>query len=284
MTFSIVATDGVDVGVAVASKFVAVGAFVPHGEAGVGAVATQCYANPRLGKAVLALIRQGLTAREAVEKALAQDPGKEQRQIGAVDIRGNAYGFTGGECPEHAGHVVGSGFVASGNILAGPQVVEAMARAFETQRGELVDKLLAALEAGEKAGGDRRGKQSAAVLVLRPNGGYLGLSDVYVDIRVDDHPEPVAELRRIFKIWELALLQRDNPSDVVVKKDVAAEVQSILRRLGFYRGDVPGTWDEETEKAFRKWAGYENFENKIRNDDKIWGSVYRYLKELSRRL
>jgi uncharacterized Ntn-hydrolase superfamily protein len=284
MTFSIVATDGVDVGVAVASKFVAVGTFVPHGEAGVGAVATQCCANPRLGKAVLALIRQRLTAREAVEKALAQDPGKEQRQIGAVGIRGNAYGFTGGECPEHAGHVIGSGFVVSGNILAGPQVVEAMARAFETQRGELVDKLLAALEAGEKAGGDRRGKQSAAVLVLRPNGGYLGLSDVYVDIRVDDHPEPVAELRRIFKIWELALLQRDDPSDVVVKKDVAAEVQSILRRLGFYRGDVTGTWDEETEKAFREWAGYENFENKIRNDDKIWGSVYRYLKELSRRL
>jgi uncharacterized Ntn-hydrolase superfamily protein len=113
MTFSIVAIDGVDVGVAVASKFVAVGAFVLHGEAGVGAVAAQCYANPRLGKAVLALIRQGLTAWEAVEKDLAQDPGKEQRQIGAVDIRGNAYGFTGGECPEHAGHVIGSGFVVS---------------------------------------------------------------------------------------------------------------------------------------------------------------------------
>jgi len=159
MTFSIVATDGVDVGVAVASKFVAVGAFVPHGEAGVGAVATQCYANPRLGKAVLALIRQVLTAWEAVEKALAQDPGREQWQIGAVDIRGNAYGFTGGECPEHAGHVAGSGFVASGNILAGLQVVEAMARAFETHRGELVDKLLAAVEAGGKGG--RRQKRQA---------------------------------------------------------------------------------------------------------------------------
>jgi len=124
------------------------------------------------------LIRQELMAREAVEKALAQDPCKEQRQIGAVDTRGNAYGFTGGKCLEHAGNVIGSGFVASGNILAGPQVVEAMARAFETQRGELVDKPLAAVEAGEKAGGDRRGKQSAAVLMLRPNGGYLGLSDV----------------------------------------------------------------------------------------------------------
>jgi uncharacterized Ntn-hydrolase superfamily protein len=148
MTFSIVATDGVDVGVAVASKFVAVGAFVPHGEAGVGAVATQCCANPRLGKAVLALIRQRLTAREAVEKALAQDPGKEQRQIGAVGIRGNAYGFTGGECPEHAGHVIGSGFVVSGNILAGP--LEAMARAFETQRGSWWISYLRRLRRGRR--------------------------------------------------------------------------------------------------------------------------------------
>jgi uncharacterized Ntn-hydrolase superfamily protein len=116
----------------------------------VGAVATQCYANPRLGKAVLALIRQGLTAREAVEKVLAQDPGKEQRQIGAVDIRGNAYGFTGGECPKHASHVIGSGFVVSGNILASPQVVEAMARAFETQRGSWWISYLRRLRRGKR--------------------------------------------------------------------------------------------------------------------------------------
>jgi len=251
MTFSIVATDGVDVGVAVASKFVAVGAFVPHEEAGVGAVATQCYANPKLGEVVLALVRQELTAREAVEKALAQDPDREQRQIGVVDRRGNAYGFTGRECPEYAGHVIGSGFVASGNITAGPQVIEAIARAFETQRGELVDKLLAALEAGEKAGGDRRGKQSAAAPLLRQNGGYLGLSDVYVDIGVDDHPEPVAEL-----CMGTGPVAEGDPSDVVAKKDVAAEAQSISKRLGFYKGDVTGMWDGETEKAFRGWAGY----------------------------
>jgi len=144
--------------VAVASKFVAVGAFVPHGEAGVGAVATQCYANPRLGKAVLALIRQVLTAREAVEKALAQDPGKEQRQKGAVDTRGNACSFTGGECPEHAGHVVGSGFIASGNILAGPQVVKAMARTFETQRGSWWISYLRRWRRGK---GGRRQKRQA---------------------------------------------------------------------------------------------------------------------------
>lgn len=283
MTFSIIATDGVDVGVAVSSKFVAVGAFVPHLEASVGAVATQCYANPKLGKSILALLKQGLSARDAVERALAQDPDREQRQIGAVDIRGDAFGFTGRECPAYAGQIIGSGYVVLGNILAGPQVLESMAKAFETQRGELVDKLLAALEAGERAGGDRRGKQSAAVVVLRPNGGYLGLSDIYVDIRVDDHPEPVAELRRIFKIWELTLLNRDDPRDVVNKRDVAAEVQEILKKLGFYRGEVTGVWDDSTERAFREWAGYENFENKIRDDDKIWGSVYRFLKELANR-
>ncbi len=240
MTFSIVATDGVDVGVAVSSKFVAVGAFVPHAEAAVGAVATQCYANPKLGKVIISMIKQGLAAREAVERALSQDVEKELRQIGAVDIRGNAYGFTGRECPEYAGHVTGHGYVALGNILAGPQVVESMARAFESQRGELVDKLLAALEAGDRAGGDRRGKQSAAIIVLRPGGGYLGLTDVYVDIRVDDHPDPVAELRRIFKIWELTLLQREDPLDVVLKKDVAGEVQEALRRLGFYKREPTG--------------------------------------------
>ncbi|AFA39332.1 hypothetical protein Pogu_1305 [Pyrobaculum oguniense TE7] len=284
MTFSIVATDGVDVGVAVASKFVAVGAFVPHAEASVGAVATQCYANPSLGRIILSAMKGGSIAEEAVRRALAPDPDREQRQIGAVDIRGNAYAFTGRACPEYAGHVVGSGYAAQGNILAGPEVVEAMAKAFEAQRGELLDKLLAALEAGEKAGGDRRGKQSAALVVLRPRGGYLGLTDVYVDIRVDDHPEPVAELRRIFRIWELTLLQRDDPTDVVSKKDVAGEVQEALRRLGFYRKEPTGVWDEETEAAFREWAGFENFENKIRDDDKIWGSVYRYLLERGRQV
>jgi len=276
VTFSIVASDGVDVGIAVASKFVAVGAVVPHAEAGVGAVATQCYANPRLGKVILALLKHH-SPREALEKALAQDAERELRQVGVVNARGEAYVHTGGKCPHYAGHVVGNGYAALGNILAGPEVLEAMAKAFETKRGELVDKLLAALEAGDRSGGDRRGRQSAALLVLRPGGGYLGLSDTYVDIRVDDHSNPVEELKRIFRIWELTLLQREDPSDVVSKRDVAAEVQRALKKLGFYRGEVTGVWDEATEEAFRDWAGYENFENKMRNDDKIWGMVYRYL-------
>ncbi len=184
---------------------------------------------------------------------------------------------------EYAGHIVGSGYTVQGNILVGPEVLENMAKAFETKRGELVDKLLEALSAGDAAGGDRRGSQSAAIIVLRPGGGYLGLTDTYVDLRVDDHPDPVSELRRLFSIWELTLLSREDPNDVVLKSDVALTVQKVLKVLGFYNGDVHGNWDKATEEAFRAWAGFENFENKVRDDDKIWGSVYRYLINEARR-
>ncbi|WP_054842483.1 DUF1028 domain-containing protein [Vulcanisaeta distributa] len=286
MTFSIVATDETDVGVAVASKFIAVGAIVPQAKAGIGAVATQCYANPRLGSLILKLLESGLNANDALIKALGEDSGREERQLGVVSIRGDAAAYTGSKCPEYAGHIVGSGYAVQGNILAGPEVLERMARAFEAKRGELVDKLLEALSAGDAAGGDRRGgKQSAAIIVLRPGGGYLGLTDTYVDLRVDDHPDPpVSELRRLFSIWELTLLSREDPNDVVLKSNVALTVQRILKGLGLYSGDVNGNWDEATEEAFRAWAGLENFENKVRNDDKIWGgSVYRYLINEARR-
>ncbi|MGC8605943.1 MAG: DUF1028 domain-containing protein [Vulcanisaeta sp.] len=283
MTFSIVATDGIDVGIAVASKFIAVGAIVPQAQAKVGAVASQCYANPRLGSLILKLLESGLNTNDALSKALNEDSDKEERQVGVVSIRGDAIAYTGSKCSEYAGHIVGSGYAVQGNILTGPDVLERMARAFETKRGELVDKLLDALSAGDAAGGDRRGRQSAAILVLRPSGGYLGLTDTYVDLRVDDHPDPVAELRRLFSIWELTLLNREDPNDVILKSSVASTVQRILKGLGFYNGDVHGNWDEATEEAFKAWAGLENFENKIRNDDKIWGSVYRYLINEARR-
>lgn len=283
MTFSIVATDGVDVGVAVASKFIAVGAVVPHAKAGIGAVATQCYANPRLGEQILELLSGGSTADDALRRALSLDPGKEERQLGVVSVRGGAAAFTGSRCPHYAGHIVGSNYAVQGNILVGPEVLESMARAFEAKRGELVDKLLEALMAGDKAGGDRRGKQSAAIIVLRPNGGYLGLSDTYVDLRVDDHPEPVQELQRLFRIWELTLLNRDDPSDVVEKSRIAMTVQRVLKALGFYSGELTGVWDEATERAFEEWAGYENLENKVRRDDKVWGSVFRHLLDEARR-
>jgi Uncharacterized conserved protein len=152
-----------------------------------------------------------------------------------------------------------------------------MAKAFESTKGELVDKLLSALEAGDRVGGDKRGKQSAAIIVLREKGGYLGLTDKYVDLRVDDHPEPVKELRRLFEIWDLTLLNRENPGDVVRKQDVARRVQEALKTLGFYRGEITGKWDEATEKAFNDWANINNFENKLRVDEYIWGTLYRFL-------
>lgn len=283
MTFSIVATDGIDIGVAVASKFIAVGAVVPHVKARVGAVATQCYANPRLGDAILDLLSKGLAVNEALDKALSSDPGREDRQLGVVSIKGGAAAFTGSKCAWYAGHIVGSNYAVQGNILTGPEVLENMAKAFESKRGELVDKLLEALMAGDRAGGDRRGKQSAAIIVLRPSGGYLGLSDVYVDLRVDDNPEPVQELQRLFSIWELTMLNRDDPSDIIDKSSIAMTVQRVLKALGFYNGELTGVWDETTELAFENWAGYENLENKIRKDDKVWGSVLRYLINEARR-
>ncbi|MEM1619201.1 MAG: DUF1028 domain-containing protein [Fervidicoccaceae archaeon] len=278
-TFSIVAYDREtgDLGVAVASKFVAVGAIVPWVKAGVGAIATQALANPLYGPRGLELLERGLGARRALEILTSEDPQREHRQVGIVDSRGEAAAYTGERCYPHAGHIVGDGFAVQGNILAGPEVLEAMATAFETSRGELVDRLLRALEAGDRAGGDRRGKQSAAVVVHRRGGGYLGLTDKYVDLRVDDHPEPVAELIRIFEIWDLALLNREDPRDVVRKEDAARPIQEALRALGYYRGELTGSWDEATEKAFVDWANINNFENKLRGDEYIWGRIYRFL-------
>ena len=288
MTFSIVAADPEtgDLGVAVASRFIAAGSVVPWVKLGVGAVATQAWANVKLGPLTLSLLEAGYSPRRAVETLLSTDPRREHRQIGVVNARGEAYAFTGRECIEYAGHIVGDGYAVQGNILAGPEVLEAMARAYESARGELVDKLLAALKAGDEAGGDRRGKQSAAVIVVRPCGGYGGCEEgvnKYVDLRVDDHPDPVNELIRLFRIWELTILEREDPNDVVDPKSVAGELQEALKALGFYRGPVTGELNEETMRALEEWMAVNNFENKIRRDGLIWGTVYRFLLEEARR-
>ena len=288
MTFSIVAYDPEkgDLGVAVASKFIAVGSLVPWARPGVGAVATQAWANVRFGPVILLLLENGYSPQRAVEAVLATDPKKEHRQLGVVSATGEAYAFTGKKCIPYAGHIVGDGYTVQGNILAGEEVLEAMARAYETTRGELVDKLLAALKAGDRAGGDKRGRQSAAILVLRKCGGYGGCEegvDVYVDLRVDDHPDPVAELERLFKIWELTILEREDPSDVYDLKEVADEIQEALRVLGYYRGPVTGELNQETLRALEEWIAINNFENKMRRDGKIWGTVYRFLLEEARR-
>ena len=198
-TFSIVARDPVtgELGVAVASKFPAVGNVVPWAKAGVGAVATQAWANTRYGPVGLDLLAAGRSSEETVRALIQADPRRDRRQVGVIAADGNASTYTGDKCLDWAGGVTGANYAAQGNILAGPDVIEAMSKAFEETEGELAERLLAALRAGQKTGGDKRGRQSAALLIVREGWGYSGLNDRYRDLRVDDHPEPIEELARV---------------------------------------------------------------------------------------
>lgn len=263
-TFSIVARDPQtgDLGIAVASKFLAVGAIVPWAQAGVGAVATQAWANARYGPLGLYMMAQGLSAQEALEALIAGDPQRDQRQVALVDAQGKVAAYTGSGCLEWAGHVLGEGYACQGNILTGEEVAKAMAKAFERASGGLWDRLLTALEAGQEAGGDRRGKQSAALLVVREAGGYGGLSDRFIDLRVDDHPEPVSELKRLLELHKLYLFP-SNPEDILPwSEPLVQELQQILQRAGYYSGPITGRYDEKTKEAFWKLVGVENLEER----------------------
>jgi len=282
MTFSIVAFDPEtkDLGVAVESKFPAVGSAVPFAEAGVGAVATQSYANTTYGPRGLALLKRGMRPKEAIVALTSRDKERARRQVGIVDARGRAASYTGKECHAWAGHIVGRGYACQGNILAGEQVVAGMARAFESTKGDLPVKLLAALVAGQDAGGDRRGQQSAALLVVRAKGGYGGFNDRWIDLRVDDHPRPLDELVRIFNLYDLTMLTREDPKSVVsITPEIARFVQRFLKGSDQYTGAVHGRWDARTQAAFAGWMGVENLENKVRTDGKLWASVWRYVME-----
>jgi uncharacterized Ntn-hydrolase superfamily protein len=265
-TFSIVAYDPgrEEWGVAVQSKFLAVGAVVPWARAGAGAVATQSYANLRYGTDGLDLMSGGLSASAALQQLVDDDDQRALRQAGLVDRDGNAAAFTGEECYAWAGHMVGERFACQGNILI-PGTVEAIAARFEEARsaaeGELADWLVAALIAGQEAGGDSRGRQSAAVLVVREGGGYGGNNDRYLDLRVDDHPQPIAELQRILAIHHLYFGQPD-PATLVPLADVAADLQELLQRTGRYQAPITGIFDETTRKALRALVGAENLEER----------------------
>ena len=201
-TFSIVGYDAEtgQLGIAVQSKFFAVGAVVPWAEAGVGAIATQSWANTTYGPNGLKLLKSGLSAEQTLERLIADDPGRATRQVGIVDAKGNVANHTGDECNEWAGAVSGKHYTAQGNILAGEAVVKAMGKAFEETEGELADKLMAALFAGQEKGGDSRGQQSAALLVVQEGRGYGGFNDRYIDLRVDDAEKPIEELQRLLEL------------------------------------------------------------------------------------
>jgi uncharacterized Ntn-hydrolase superfamily protein len=277
-TFSIVAFDPETkaLGVAVQSKFLAVGAIVPWARAGAGAVATQAMASFNYGPRGLDLMSRGKTAEETVEALTSSDEDREHRQIGVVDAGGRAATFTGSECFEWAGGVAGEHYAVQGNILVGRETVEAMAKTFEGTSGDLAGRLLAALDAGQAAGGDSRGKQSAALLVAKEGGGYGGDNDRVVDLRVDDHPEPIRELIRIRALHTL-YFGETRPEDVVaVEGDVEREVTASLRRLGYLEESAG---EEALLDSLSAYIRTENFEEREQERGYLDRAVLEFMKE-----
>jgi uncharacterized Ntn-hydrolase superfamily protein len=262
-TYSIAACD-LDAGqwgVAVQSKFLAVGSVVPGAAPEVGAVATQAFANPRYGPNGLALLASGLSAAETVERLTTDDEGRDHRQLGVVDAQGRAATFTGSECHDWAGGRAGDGYAAQGNILVSSETVDALAETFEATAGRpLAERLLACLAAAQEAGGDRRGQQSASLLVVEKDGGYAGLSDVLVDLRVDDHERPVAELHRLYGLHQELFGQTPRDRWLDVDEALAAELRERLGRLGY---------EGELADAFERWAGTENYEERVDGVEQI---------------
>ena len=271
MTFSIVARDlqAGELGIAVQSKFLAVGAVVPWAKAGVGAIATQAWANTSYGPRGLDLLAQGLSATHTLARLTSEDAGRVDRQLGIIAMTGEPATYTGNQCYPWAGGHVGEHCTCQGNILVGEDTVLAMARTFEQSTGYLCDRLLAALAAGQAAGGDSRGQQSAALLVVREGGCYSGFNDRFIDLRVDDHPRPIDELHRILQLHKLYLFRPD-PQDILpIDHTVASELQALLTTTGDYQGSIHGSYDEITRDAFRKFSGRENLEERWFEDARI---------------
>ena len=258
MTFSIVACDLKEKswGVAVASKFPAVGAVVPWARADSGAVATQSFANTSFGPRGLQMMAQGLSAKKTLEALLKDDPDKEDRQVGLVDANGNAATFTGSVCFDWAGGVTGKGYAIQGNILSSAKVVPAMEKKFLATTGDLPTRLYAALLAGDRTGGDRRGRQSAAIYVAKPNGGYGGFIDRWMDYRVDDHEDPVPRLGELIELHRLYFDKSPENERVALKGKSLEQVTAILKHEGYLKKNV------SFQDAYKVFIEYENFEER----------------------
>jgi uncharacterized Ntn-hydrolase superfamily protein len=265
MTYSIVGWDpgASQWGVAVQSKFLAVGSLVAWAEAGVGALATQAYANPQYGPDGIALLRDGLSAGEVVERLVAPDPDRDERQVGVVDRNGGSAAYTGSHCHDWAGHRTGDGYAAQGNILVSRATVDALAETFEAGAGRsLARRLIDCLAAAQVAGGDKRGQQSAALLVVQADAGYAGLTDVLVDLRVDDHERPIEELRRLHGLHDRLFGVTPDEDWLPLEGELADEVQSLL-----------------AGRTLREWAGVANLEDRVRDEPRIDPVVLEALRE-----
>src|SRR5579863_9953364 len=255
-TYSIAACDleAKQWGVAVQSKFLSVGSVVPWAEPEVGAIATQAYANPRYGPNGLALLHDGLSAAEVVDRLTDADEERDVRQLGVVDGEGRSASWTGSQCNEWAGHRNGPSYAAQGNILVGAETVDALAETFEGNAElPLAQRLLACLAAAQTAGGDRRGQQSASLLVVERDGGYASLSDIVVDLRVEDHERPIEELRRIYGLHRRLFESTPREEWLPLEGELRAEVDERLARLG--------------HGSLEEWAGVENLEERVDGGD-----------------
>ena len=314
MTYSIVALDRPtgDLAVAVQSKFLAVGAVVPWARAGVGAIATQAFANVAYGVDGLALLQGGASARVALDQLAAQDRLRDQRQAGIVDARGEAASHTGPECFAWAGGRTGPGYAAQGNILAGPGVVDGLADTFVAGGKPFPELLVACLAAADAAGGDRRGRESAALLVVREAGGYGGGNDRWIDLRVDDHEDPIGELGRVLDLQRLYLDRPAIDDLLAVDESAAAEVRALMSRLGAEPGGrfggvyqpmsvvsggeapasdpasrpmtgsprpLPPNWDTTWQTALEDWMAVENLEERTAAPGWIDRRVLDFLRE-----
>jgi uncharacterized Ntn-hydrolase superfamily protein len=269
-TFSIVAYDPAasEWGVAVQSKFLAVGAIVPWAKASAGAVATQARGNATFGPKGLAMMAEGVSAPEALERLIAADDERDHRQVGLIDAQGEAAIFTGEECLAWAGGLRGNHYAVQGNLLVSEATVEAMARAFEESSGELADRLVGALVTGQRAGGDRRGQQAAALLVVRENGGYGG-DDRYVDLRVDDAVRPIERLQALLDLHHLTFQSPAAEDWAVIEGQLCRDLQRILRHVGQYEGPINGSYDEHTRQALSRLIGIENLTKRFREAENL---------------
>jgi uncharacterized Ntn-hydrolase superfamily protein len=317
VTYSIVALDAAtgDLGVATQSKFLAVGAVVPWARADIGAIATQSFANVTYGPNGLALLEGGASAGDALARLVADDPLREQRQAGIVDRHGSAATHTGRECFAWAGGRTGKGYAAQGNILAGAAVVDGIAETFEAGGKPFPELLVACLAAAEAAGGDRRGRESAALLIVRAEGGYGGGNDIWIDLRVDQHEDPVPELARVLEMHRLYLDRSPAEELIPVDDGLGRELRGLLERAGAapggrfanvyqpmwqVRGEeappapaspeearpangeprpLPSTWDETWQGALQDWMGVENLEERLAAPGWIDPRVLEVLRE-----
>jgi uncharacterized Ntn-hydrolase superfamily protein len=280
-TFSIAARDPAngDLGVAVQSKFPNVRVAVPYAKAGVGAVATQSFSNSDFGTKGLELLALGATPQEVLTIVGRDDPDLQDRQVGIVDAKGRSATFTGKKCFDWAGGRTGPDYAIQGNILVSEATVDAMEKAFLATRGALADRLLAAIKAGAEAGGDKRGRQSAALVVVRQGASYDAKSDRYIDISVYDAKDPIAEIFRLYELQKVHF-ERSDPKDVIsIGGADAVYLQKLLGKKGFHKGRTDGVWDETSTNALADYMGWENYDTRIRRDGKIDRKILELIRQ-----